>query len=122
MAPVTSASDRMFQDRVSVPSFRFTSDESRWEDEIFPCLLMRHGPPPRGVKFYGTQGRIYFSDRASRLWVGDIIADCQLAIQGTGFMSHCTDISRERKARQIKNRFIEWLRDESTTENKGAAD
>ena len=33
-----------------VPSFKFTRLEEEWPEVAWPSLLMRHGPPPNGVK------------------------------------------------------------------------
>lgn len=93
------------------PSFKYVSDKDRWEGEIFCPLLMRHGPPPKGVKWYGKKQRVHFTDPDSFGWNDKIAEDCIAAVESTTILSHYKPLWRERHALNIKNRFIRWCRD-----------
>ncbi len=93
-----------------IPSFKYTRKRSEWPGAIFTPLLMRHGRPPSGVKWYGEQHRLYIRSKEAQDWEQAIIRDCEAALD-CPLMSHYADTFRERQARHVKNKFIEWCRE-----------
>ncbi len=94
-----------------VASFKYTSKEENWEGDIFCPLLMRHGPPPKGVKWYGSENRPRFTDVEAKKWVGYIVADCERALNDSNLLSHYKQNYRNMLARKIKNLFVNWCKE-----------
>lgn len=83
--------------------------------EEVPCcsLLLRHGPPPSGVKWYGTEAseerkRMHIMTKEARDYVDNIIVDCRMALEESGLMSHFSERYRAMYARKMKNDFLRW--------------
>lgn len=95
-----------------VPSFKYVSDKERWPGEIFCPLLMRHGPPPPGVKWYGKAKRLHLTNLEAKEWEANIRADCTKAVGDATVISHYKPEWRRKHALNIKNLFIRWCRDE----------
>lgn len=93
------------------PSFKYTDREDRWEGDIFCPLLMRHGPPPRGAKWYGEARRLHLTDAEAKQWSNKIVADCETAVNSSSLLTHYKQGFRNMLARKIKNDFIRWCRD-----------
>lgn len=94
-----------------VPSFKWSSHEDDWDGMIFAPLLMRHGPPPKGVKWYGNDNRPRFTSMEARKWQQAVSDDCRAAVEAATPLTHYKPMWRERHALNIKNRFIRWCRD-----------
>ena len=95
-----------------VPSFRYTQYEDNWTGLIFCPLLMRHGSPPKGVKWYGEMKRLHLTTSEAKQWSNEIVRDCEEALEESDLLSHYKPNFRKMLARKIKNDFIRWCRDE----------
>ena len=94
-----------------VPSFKYTRVKEDWPAAIFTPLLMRHGTPPEGIKFYGQQQRLHVRGADARKWMDKIAADCKKAVEDASCLSHYKPYWRENHALHIKNEFIEWIKE-----------
>lgn len=97
--------------RCEVSSFKYTDRRENWETEIFLPLLMRHGGPPKGVKYYGKQKRLHLTSPEAKSWSHHIAADCNKAVQDSVIVSHYKPHWKSTRALHLKNLFIRWCRD-----------
>lgn len=107
----TSQDKRHDEFMKQTPSFKFTRKEEEWPEYAWPALLMRHGRPPSGVKFYGTHERLHAIDKEAMKYVDDIVDDCRASIEHSGFMSHYTERYRIMLSKKMKNLFLRWWHD-----------
>jgi hypothetical protein len=96
--------------RLDRPSFKYSHDPEKWGD-FWPILLMVHGPPPPGIKYYGKDSYPRYTTKEAREWMRDIVDDCRMAIEESGYMSHWQERSRDVRSRMMKNKFLEWIED-----------
>lgn len=99
------------------PSFRYSDKYENWE-QAFVALLLRHGPVPKGIKWYGEMRRLHVRDKEAGKWIDVIVDDCRAAIETSGLLSHFTPLYRDKKARHMKNQFLRWCRDGRETASK----
>ena len=90
------------------PSFQFTRNDKEWEDTAFPALLMRHGAPPAGVKWYGKQERMTLTTGEARSYVNGVINDIHAAILKHGVMCVYSSNYQKMMSRAMKNKFMRW--------------
>lgn len=93
-----------------VASFEFLGRDMDMEG-VFAALLMRWGPPPKGVVWQPSRAYPLLKTDLARAWVESITADCWLAIANSGKLDQYTPRYREMWGRQIKNQFLNWCRD-----------
>lgn len=95
----------------TIPSFKFTRLEEEWPEYAWPALLMRHGPPPEGIKWYGKGERMHVTDAEARKYVDKVVADIRCSIDESGFMSHYSDRYVEMMSLNMKNKYMRWWRE-----------
>ncbi len=100
--------------KVTYASFVWTRRKEEWQGTIFTPLLLRHGPPPPGVKWYGKQNpeqRVHLTDHEARQYVKEVVDDIYLAICNANSMSHYHEMYLLKLAKHVKNHFLKWCRE-----------
>lgn len=92
-------------------SFRYTRHEEEWPGFIFAPLLLRHGPPPPGIKYQTGSQRYYVNGDEAKRWHAKVKADCKKGIEDAMQLSHYKPYWREMHALNVKNQFIRWCLD-----------
>ena len=90
------------------PSTKWTRDCAERKAVVFPSLLMRHGAPPAGVKFYGEAERMRLTSAEARSYVNKIIDDIFASMVQAGYLDHTTVNYRKMMARSVKNKYLRW--------------
>ena len=96
---------------VTPKTFHYTSKKDEWPGAIFAPLLMRHGPPPRGVKFYGKGDTMHIRTPEAQRYITRLIQDIQRCIWDDSSVSHFAENWKMTHARHIKNRYLRWIYD-----------
>ena len=97
-----------------VPTFEYTANKEKWEEVIFVPLLLRYGPPPHGIKFYGSKADVFetsyprMTTMAAKRYVARIKYDIGKAVFSSNIISHYKRNWKEKHALHIKNLYLRW--------------
>lgn len=97
----------------TTPCFKFSTNEEDWPEYAFVALLMRHGKPPKGFKWYGKKERLHVTDAEAKEYAEKLVADIRGAIDQSRFLSHYSDRYVQIYALNMKNKYMRWWREYS---------